>query len=325
MRRMPFLAVLALAAASTAPAAHADSTTTQTLPPGGTMKSSADAAPSPANPVIVTITAAQSFENGCRTNCQQGDVTYTIATKDKHDRARGEGLEGPNGYDFVGPQVDVTSSQTQSPTEVRISFEVDGSTYLPEFFARPGNTGINSNQFFFDHQFQDGRSQPYPITFDVERLADGDLRLTPERDMSSTGRDTLFTGSFDLLQQSFYVRSGYGFTDKGSLETALRKGVLVDVFSNYEASVKAKITLSPSVAKKLRLKGATIGAKTFPKAGEGSERIKLSRAAVKALKKYKKVVVYIETEHAGPAGQVLTKRSKTTLTVKKTAVEEELG
>ena len=325
MRRMPFLAVLALAAASTAPAAHADSTTTQTLPPGGTMKSSADAAPSPANPVIVTVTAGQSFENGCRTNCQQGDVTYTIAIKDKHDRARGPGLEGPNGYDFVGPQVDVTSSQTEFPTEMRVSFEVDETTYLPGFFSRPGNTGINSNQFFFEHVFQDGRSQTYPTILDVERLADGDLRLTPEKDRSGSGRDTLFTGSFDLLQQSFYVRSGYGSADKGSLETALRKGVLVDFFSNYESVVKAKITLSPSVAKKLRLKGTTIGAKNFPKAGEGSSRIKLTRAAVKALKKYKKVVVYIETEHTGPGGQVETNKSKTTLTVRKRAVEEELG
>jgi hypothetical protein len=329
MRRMPLLAVLALAAASTAPAAaQADSTTTQTVPPGGTMRSSPDAAPSPANPVIVNLTAAQSSEQGCRTNCQQGDVTYTIAIKDKHDRARGDGLEGPNGYDFAGPQVDVTSSQTDGPgggSEVRLSFEIDSSAYTPDFYATPGNTGINSNQFFFEEIGQDGRNltQGFPGIFAVEKLADGDLRLTVPKDQH--GRENVFTGSFDLLEQSFYVRNYLNSREDSSLQTVLRKGVPIYFFGNYESTVKAKITLSPAVARKLRLKSNVIGAKNFPKAGEGTARIKLTRAAVKALKKYKKVVVYIETEHSGPRDQVKTKKSKATLEIKKRVEDEELG
>jgi hypothetical protein len=325
MRRMPLIAVLALAAASTAPAAQADSTMTQTLPPGGTMRSSPDAAPSAANPVIVTLTAAQSFENGCRTNCQQGDVAYTITIKDKHDRARGDGLEGPNGYDFVGPQVDVTSSQTDFPTEARIAFEVDSSTYTSDFYAPPGRTGGNPNQFWFEHIGQDERNQTMggAESFDIETLAGGDLRLTFPKDQH--GRENVFTGSFDLLEQSFFVRSYLNSKEDSSLQTVLSKGVPVEFFSNYEASVKAKITLSPAVARKLRLRSTTIGTKNFSKAGTGTGRIKLTRAAVKALKKYKKVVVYIETEHSGPRDQVKTKKSKATLEIKKRVEDEELG
>ena len=324
MRRTPLLAVLALLAASTAPAAQADSTTTQTVPPGGTMRSSPDAAPSPANPVIVTLVAEQSLEGGCRTNCQQGDVSYTITIKDKHDRGRADGLEGPNGYDYVGPQVDVTSSQTQSPTQVRLAFEVDSTTYTRGFNTTPGATGITADQFTFEHVFQDGRSQPYPTIFVVEKLADGDLRLTPPK--NQFGGDAVFTGSFDLTEQSFYTRSGYNGDDKGSLQTALRKGVLIDFFGNYEASVKAKITVSPSVAKRLKLKSTTLGTKTFPTAAEGKGRIKLTRAAVKALKKYKKVVVYIESASTRTADgqQVKAKKTKTTLTTK-TEEDDELG
>jgi hypothetical protein len=328
MRRMPLLALLSLAAASTAPAAQADSTTTQTVPPGGTMRSSPDAAPSPANPVIVNLTANQSVENGCRTNCQQGDVTYTITMKDKHERGRADGLEGPNGFDFVGPQVDVTSSQTDGPgggSEVRLSFEIDSSAYTPDFFAAKGNTGINSNQFFFEQIGQDARnlSTGGAAIFDVEKLADGDLRLTREKDPN--GRDSLFTGSFDLLEQSFYAKNYLNFREDNSLQTVLRKGVSIYYFGNYESAVKAKITLSPAVARKLRLKSNVIGAKNFPKAGEGTSRIKLTRAAVKALKKYKKVVVYIETTHPGPRDQVETKKSKATLEIKKRVEDEELG
>jgi hypothetical protein len=317
MRRMPLLAVLALAAASTAPAARADSTTTQTVPPGGTMRSSPDAAPSPANPVIVNLTAARSPEQGCHVNCQYGDVTYTITMKDKHERGRADGLEGPNGYDFVGPQVDVTSSQTDGPgggSEVRLSFEIDSSAYTPDFYAGR-DTGINSNQFFFEEIGQDGRNlnRGGPGIFVVEKLADGDLRLTPEKE---NGRDSLLTGSFDLLEQSFYVRNYLNFREDNSLQTVLRKGVSIYYFGNYESAVKAKITLSPAVARKLHLKSKVIGKKNFSKAGEGTRRIQLTRAAVKALKKYEKVVVYIETEHSGPRDQVKTKKSKATLEVK---------
>jgi hypothetical protein len=325
MRRMPLLAVLALAAASTAPAAQADSTTTQTVPPGGTMRSSPDAAPSPANPVIVNLTAAQSNANGCRTNCQEGDVTYTIATKDKHDRARGDGLEGPNGSDFVGPQVDVTSSRTDFPSEVRLTFEVDSSTYTADFYSLNGNTGFNSGQFYFEQIGQDGRNLSLggATPFAVEKLADGDVRLTPNA--PGSGRETVFTGSFDLLEQSFFVRNYLNFKEDSSLQTVLRKGVPIFFSGNYQATVKAKITLSPAVARKLRLKSNVIGAKNFPKAGEGTARIKLTRAAVKALKKYRKVVVYIETEHSGPRNQVKTKKSKSTLEIKKRVEDEELG
>jgi hypothetical protein len=315
MRRMPLLAVLALAAASTAPAAQADSTTTQTLPQGGTMRSSQDASPSPANPVIVSLTNAQDPPSCQFPPCQQ-DSTFTITLKDAHDRARGDGIEGPNGFDFVGPQVDITASDPNA--RVRLAFDVDASAYAPGF------SGNGPHQFACEHLNPSGQLNPAVYCrFDAEKLADGDVRLTFPRDQH--GNDTVVTGSFDLLEQSFYVNSGYdGGKDKGSLQTALSKGVAIDFSGNYAASVKAKITVSPSVARRLRLNSTTIGAKSFPTAPKGSARIKLTSAARKALKKYKKVVVYVETVHTGPGGQIKTKKSKATLTTKRDE-DDELG
>lgn len=316
MRRMPLLAVLAFVAASTAPAAEADSTTTQTLPPGGTMRSSQDASPSPANPVIVTVTNREHAPPpGCP--CGDGSATFTIAIKNKHDRGRSDGLEGPNGYDFVGPQIDITGGP-RVDTWIAVSFEVDSSAYLPNF-AKAG-PNINDHQFFYENYVPNRRPPSFPTIPVVEKLADGDVRFTTPKDQFGVERESV--GSFDLLQQSFYVGSGYDGNDKGSLQTALRKGVLIDFSGNYKNSVEAKITLSPSVARRLHLKSATIGAKNFPETGSGSGRIKLTSAAVKALKKYKKVVVYVETVHTGPEGQIKTKKSKATLTTQRPGGDE---
>jgi hypothetical protein len=318
MRRLPLLSVLTLAAASIAPAAYADSTTTQTVGPGGTVRTSPDAAPSPANPVIVTVGARQSWGGGCPTNCQEGDATFTITLKDKHDRGRGDGLEGPNGSDFVGPQVDVTAS----PGDVNfdLTFEIDASAYHPDFI--PGPTPVNAIQFAFEG-YAPGMESTQPSRFGaIEKLPDGDYRLVVKGGRFWGASDQ--AGSYDLLQQSFYSGNGYEAKDKGSLQTALRKGVGINFGGNYEASVKAKITVSPSVAKRLKLKSTTLGSSSFPKQGHGFGYIKLSAAARKALKKYNKVVVYIETDQTTAWGETQKNRSKVTLTTKKPQ-DDELG
>ncbi len=328
MRRISLLAVLALGAACAAPAAQADSTTTQTLARGESMRSSPDAAPSPATPVIATVTNTSNAYGACQ-DCPPETYTFTLTLKDKHDRARGPGLEGPNGLEYVGPQVDITASGSgpeggpPGATAARhaITFEVDPSAFHPGFFAAPGNTGINSKQFFFFGN-DPGKSNPggdYSIFGSITQLAAGDVLLNPAG--GSAYSNSLDAKQYDVAQQEFYARAGIS-VPKESLPTALRKGVKVDFFGNYRHTAKIDVAVSPSVAKRLRLKSRILGTKTFTNSGLDDGTVKFNSAARKALKKYKKVVVYAESTHTTPWGEKETNKAKVTLTTAKPGDDE---
>jgi hypothetical protein len=294
------------------------------------MRSSPDAAPSPATPVIATLTNTSNSVQPCPgcTPPPPEAYTFTVTLKDAHDRARGPGLEGPNGFEYVGPQVDVTPSGGNpnggpGPAGARheITFDVDPSAFHPGFFAAPGNTGINSKQFFYNNN-SPGQSSPggdYSTFGSVVKLADGGYRLNP----TGGGNFGPISGvvQYDVLQQEFYARVGIS-SEKDSLPTALRKGVLVDFFGNYEHTVKANVAVSSSVAKRLGLKSRILGTKTFPRGGSNKSFIKFSSAARKALKKYKKVVVYAESTHTTPWGASETNKAKLTLTTAKPGDDE---
>jgi hypothetical protein len=297
-RTLPLL-TLALALAGVTPAV-ADSTATGTVAGGGSLRSSADAAPSPANPVIVTVTTAEDFKedgSGCRTNCSDGPSTITIALKDKHDRANGPGIEGPSGWDYLGPQVDVASSQTNNIAKV--AFEVDASLVRPDFNG-------NGSQFGFDgvkpgqrgermiEGFEPaGSDSPMADRSLLEKLPDGDYRLTVLQ---------AFGTSFDLFQQSWYL-FGYGMTE--DLTDTIRNGLKVWMKTNYKASESWKVTVSSAVARTLKLKSTTIGQATFPKPGGKNRRIPLTAAARKALKKYSRVKVTLKLTAKGPDGETM--------------------
>jgi hypothetical protein len=312
LRALPLI-TLALALGGVAPAV-ADSTTTATVAPGGSLRSSSDAAPSPANPVIVTATAAEG--DGCRVNCSQGDSTITIALKGKHDRANGPGIEGPSGWDFLGPQVDVTTSQAYSNI-AKVSFEVDASLVRPDF----NGVGLYG-QFGFENISPGQRGESMVMSFEpagsdspmadrtlLEKLPDGDYRLTVTQ---------VFGSSFDLFQQSWFM-FGYGMDD--DLTDTIRNGMKVWMKTNHKASESWKITVSSAVARTLKLKSITIGSASFPKPGGKNRRIPLTAAARKALRKYNRVVVKVNLTAKGPNGDV--ERDSRSFTLKKP--ESELG
>lgn len=314
MRRFAVLSLL-LAGIFAGPA-QADSTVTQTVPPGGTMRSSADAAPTPENPVIATVTAAPSSESGCHTNCSMGDSQITIAIQAQHDNANGGSNEGPSGYEFLGPQVKITSSHPYSNIAEAV-FEVDASLVLPGFLKKK----IGGSPTPFSVRIAEpGR----PLTGDgvdfgdfasIEELADGDYRLVV-RGASGTTNASASTGTYDLVQQAFYANAA---AESEDLPDALRNGVRVLLLTNYRADVQWKLTVSSTVARQLKLKSVVVGAKHFDKPGHGRKRIPLVSAARRALKRYSRVSMTASSIAKGPNGQVI--RDKDTFTLERPASE----
>jgi hypothetical protein len=264
--------------------AHADSTTTQTVSPGGSMRSSPDAAPSPANPVIVTITERTA---SCSPGCSR-DATYTITLKTQHERANGPGLEGPSGYDFVGPQIDIAGDGNPL-----LTFDVDRSVLHPGFIPRPSKDAGDQLSVGF-------KGGVGTVSYKVDELPDGDYRVTPE---------CCGAGSYDLFQQAFFVN----FWARDSLPDALRNGVAIGLGTNYQCTSEVKITVSSAVAAKLKLKSTTIGARSFGNPCGGDKRVPLVKAARAALKRYKRVAVTGVVVAVGPEGKTLTNKRKVTL------------
>jgi hypothetical protein len=136
----------------------------------------------------------------------------------------------------------------------------------------------------------------------VVPFGDGDLRLSPERGS---------LGSYDLLQQSFY---GIAAPVEESLPHALQKGMGVYFKTNFSVPVTWKVKVSDFVRRKLKLKSTTIGAKTFAAPGGGAQRVPLTAAARKALKRYKRVSGTVEAVATdGPLGAVISKKKMFTL------------
>ena len=292
----------------TAGDAWADSTVTQTVPPGGTMRSSTDAQPTSANPVIVTVTNTR--ETPARPiPGDDGSQTITLTLTDRPGGSAGDNAEGPNGYEFVGPNVKI-----DSPTEgsaLTLTFEVEGSLRLPGFLA-------SRDQFLY-HVVPKGQPASQTEGFNfmaqdfgaVTKTADGDYRLDLTKDV--------FFGSYDVLQPSFYAEAYSGGDD--SFPDALRKGVSVLLKTDYRCSVDWTIKISSAVARKLKLKSTTIGEKSFGAPGGGVQRVPLTSAARRALRRYSRVAVTAMSVAKGPDGQVI--RDKRAITLK--TPESELG
>ena len=94
------------------------------------MRSSPDAAPSPATPVIVTLSFPPS---GC-SQCSPQEGTYTITLKDTHERASKGSYEGSSPDPYVGPQIDISG---EGGGNVSMTFDVDASALLPGFIGDP--------------------------------------------------------------------------------------------------------------------------------------------------------------------------------------------
>lgn len=298
MRRPVLLAVLCFAGFGSAAPALADSTTTQTVPAGASVRSSPDA-PTPENPLVVIV------RNTCPPGqCPPGDPSVTISLKDARDRSNGPGIEGPSGYVFIGPQVDI--STTGAPQHTAVSFEVDASVPLPgNLFAEPFGYAVYRPS-------QPGGNEFFPYRLVSEQLADGDLRLMPGEG-GFTG-----PGSYDVFESAFFAQaSGLDNT----LPDARKNGVAVFLKTNFRVEVEWRITVSDSVRRTLGLSSTTIGKKTFARPGGGKRRIPLTLAARRALRKYSKVAVTARAVVRGPRGKVI--RDKDAFTLEKP--ESELG
>jgi hypothetical protein len=306
------LLIATLALAGSAPA-FADSSTSGTVPPGGSLRSSTDGEPSPATPVIVTVTTSGQYPS-CQTNCSQGDSQITIALKDAHAQPAPGGVRP---FDYVGSQVDVASSQNLNIA--RLVFDVDSSIIRPNFAYPSG-------------EFQAGITRPGDIRSYygvekpgsgalgavgmVETLPSGDVRIT--LNSGTPGGPPLATSSIDLLQQGWWVNGYEADTD---LDTALGSGVNVTLYASYKAAEAWTITVSPAVAKKLKLKGTTIGRASFPTTPGPTRRIALTPAARKALRKYSRVAVKVNLVAKETGGEV----HRHTWALKLAKAEDELG
>src|SRR4051794_37767122 len=238
------LALVALAPA----AASADSTITAKVAPGGSLRSSPDAAPSPETPLIVTVYTATE-------GTAPSDVTITFKNKPDHDI--GPDLEGGAAYALMGPQVDVSATQPGSSKDQvdKVVFEVDASLYRPGFL-------MGRSQFYFSF-FEGGNAHCSNQTNDChfeeemfQRLADGDVRLT----VPAGSFDTM-SGSYGLKEEELY--GGVGIPD-GDLVAAIRHGIRVPFTTTYRCTGgELEITVSGAVARALKLKSTTIAQKDW--------------------------------------------------------------
>ena len=314
---MPFrtlpvvIALLALAAATPA---HADSTVTQTVPPDGTLRSSPDAAPSPATPMIVTVTAGGAY--GSCPGCQGTPSEITIALKDKHDRAIGPGLEGPSGYAFVGPQFDIASSGSKDLKNITV--DVDASVVTPGLIGQRGFAiGVLPTEPMGG--MPGGYQPPTPVghpgsSAGVQPLPGGDFRV-------NLGA-MAWEGSYDLYEEAWFASPWAS----GDLNEVLTKGVHAFVKTNYRAAWDWKVKVSSSVARTLKLKSTTIGKKSSAMSGPSNERfvstyIPLVADARKALKKYKKVKITLEVVGKSAGGDTIEEKASKVLKLPESELE----
>jgi hypothetical protein len=200
--------------------------------------------------------------------------------------------------DFLGPQIDVTSSQVHNVAKV--SFEVDKSLVRPGHVkgygfsfkvVRPGVPSGDPGAMSF---YPQGSDSPMADQTLAEKLPGGGFRLTTS---------SVFGTSFDLFQESWFM---YGYGMDKNLPEAIAKGVKVWMKTNYVASESWRITVSSGVARALKLKSTTIARASFSGPAGKDRRVRLTAAARRALRKYKRVKVQIHLTATGPAG---TKRS----------------
>jgi hypothetical protein len=301
-RHLPLgLIVASLASVGTA---QADSTVTQTVPAGGSVRSS-PGAPTPQTPLVVIVTnrtPAQPAPTGCPPDvCASDDGTrsFTVSLKDARDRALAPGIEGPSGYVYTGPQADVSS--TAAPQNVAVSFELDASVPMPD--------SLNPNPFHYA-VYRSGFGDPFmALGLATGAMPDGDIRLTPDK---QHGGGFTGPGSYDVLQDDFFALA---YRTDDSLPAAIRNGVSVGLKTNFKVTADWTIKVTESVRRVLRLKSTTIGHKVFAKPGGGDRKVPLTAAARKALRKYSRVVVTANVVARRSDGNVI--RDKVKLTLKK--------
>lgn len=270
-----WLSLLVAVGVAWAPAsAFADTSVTQTLPPGGTI--STGSAVSASDPVQLQITAP----NG---------GTFTIDKQSAPHRPP----TGPGGSeDWVGPGFEVSGPMGSPVTITETMFGPD--------IPRPGNvrngkTGRDASAdiCIFGAGFPMAEchspaamGDPYTTGAD---LPNGDVQVSRQTQVP----DAQF--SVDAGHVPWEVESGFGGNQ--DLQTVLRKGLQVGLGCTLLCYQRDTVSVSRSVARALNLRSTTIGSGS---ARGALAHIRLSRAFARAMRHHGRVVVTVRITITSP-------------------------
>jgi hypothetical protein len=313
------LAILLVAA----PAALADSTVTQKVPTGGSVSlDPPGTAPTPDNPIVVTVTNPnQACPGGCS---PQGEVTVTI-TKRTTPTVPMSG----NQFDVVGPQHDISikTNQPSQPGYTPIgtgfaTFDVDASLLLPGFYGYAGRRDPRQQLSIAGLRGTDPTG-----LMTVSELPDGDLRYSGTIEM----HDPLTNAPEDVVS---YVAHRVPFTfssmawgplprDQGifDIPAVRRHGFRINTGCMYACEFSLTATVSQKAASVLGLKSTVIAKRHFtqlPSVHHSASSkafprmLPLTSAAKAALESVPKKVKFIKfaltTTITAPSGVPMKKR-----------------
>jgi hypothetical protein len=259
-RSVQAVALIGLSAACFASAASADTTTTQTVAPGGIVSSGP--APTPADPVQVFVQTPKG-----------GTITITkISNPKAFANTNPESTSGPNFFEPT-PEIDITPPASRGGDGyLPVVFVIDGSS-VPR--PGPGFTTAGEakalGRLMKVFQNYDGKaptndtgSQLYP---NYSRLPNGDIKAVTaigsylhNYDGSPASRVSLYP-SYDPFASTTTIRPAPSSPQNGyaeSLDESIDHGIVIDNGCNWFCVGSVTLTISRTAAKKLGLKSTTL-------------------------------------------------------------------
>lgn len=282
-----------------APAARADRTTTQNLPPGATISSAADATPS--DPVQVQITAPKGG-------------TTSIKEVDDPPRSKTKYSE------LFGPRFDIVPARSSCQPSAYCPFYVDQRLTVTVTFDTSILPGAGRQTRVQDlvvpHLTRDGApwtedenpiaGSNLPLFLESgTTLANGDLRFTARvatTDLEDNGLQTGHVGSLQFTRFKFSAELILPRPNKGyTLTGLLHRGFTAIADCRWACTMDGVVSVSKKVARKLKLKSTTL----LKLSGLGSKpkTFRLPKKVRRALDDYSRVPI-IFTYDADAVGQV---------------------
>jgi hypothetical protein len=274
------------------PAALADTTATQTVPPGGSFSlDPPGTAPTPENPIVVTVT------NRAEDNAKDG-VTITITKRTTPTVSFDTGAKF--GVDIVGPQHDI-SIKRNDPRALDghavgfATFDVDASLLRPGFYGYPGSTGPS------DQITIPGLGSG--VASAATELPNGDVRYSGGQIGVDQKTHQLADVVSYVAQRAKLVYAGTVLTERsGDLSKVRSKGFEASYTCTFVCEFTLKLTVNQRAATVLGLKSTVIAKGHFEqlptvhfRAGKPPiYKLRLTSAAKAALKTVPKNVKFIK-------------------------------
>lgn len=298
-------ALFGLSAACVAPVASADTSTTQTLPPGAVASTGPEA--TKADPLQALVRLPRG---GTVTITKVSDPAPTKILREDAIRR-----------DRIGPGIDITPPKGEfgpgSSVRLPVAIIVDGSL-VPRL-----TPGTDLNRMFDLDQTLDGEpsvlrdKNATSRLLSVTRLANGDYRVAFDMD-ASLERNSGEGGEFGSRVSLTIYRAGFhaptavrtaSSTGDGveSLGSALRRGIAVENPSMWACVVSIKLSVSKRAAKKLGLKRKTLLSDSVPcrpysGSNKGTPFVKFPRKVRRALAKFNRVSLKVTAVAKPQAG-----------------------